>query len=246
MNGITYIPCNKSNYNVGRMGIDYIIVHYTANDGSALNNCIYFGRETGLNASAHYFVDSNSIYQSVLDLDTAWHCGNSWMNANSIGIEVVSAGEDFTAGEIENLSWLVQGLMAEYNVSPENVFRHYDTVDRAPAYTYTEDPYKLCPAPYINDIKWKALWYEITGQMVRRDTEMVCLFRPDGESCMVYYDGVFCHDLDNPDEMEAIKRMYRECNGKEIPCFEFGTPDEPWAHRFFDAISHGHGFLPHM
>ena len=53
------IPCNSTNYQTGRaQKIQFIVVHYTANDGdSARGNCVYFQRNPGLYASAHYFVD---------------------------------------------------------------------------------------------------------------------------------------------------------------------------------------------
>lgn len=94
---ITFKGCNPSNYRKGReFPINWICLHFTANNGdTAQNNADYFAREV-VEASAHYFVDPNEIYQSVKDSDTAWHCGrerggsyyNDCRNANSIGIEM--------------------------------------------------------------------------------------------------------------------------------------------------------------
>lgn len=78
------------------------------------------------------------------------------------------------------------------------------------------------------------------------DEDMQCLFQPDGEGYMVWYDGTNLHALDHPDEMEAIKTVYRECYGREIPCFTLGTEEAPWAHRFMDAVRHGAPEQPHM
>ena len=45
----------------------YIVVHYTGNVGdTAKNNAVYF-KYINRNASAHYFVDENEIYQVVED-----------------------------------------------------------------------------------------------------------------------------------------------------------------------------------
>lgn len=53
----------------------YIVVHYTGNTtDTAYNNTKYF-KSVNRNASAHYFVDDNYIYQCVLDKDKAWHVG---------------------------------------------------------------------------------------------------------------------------------------------------------------------------
>lgn len=75
--------------------------------------------------------------------------------------------------------------------------------------------------------------FGISGKEVR---PMECLIRPDGEGRMVYVCGCEYRSLDTPDEMEAIERCYRECNGTEIPKFEFGSPEAPWASRLFSAL----------
>ena len=66
---------------------------------------------------------------------------------------------------------------------------------------------------------------------------MHCIFRPNMEGYPMYYDGVNMHPLHNPDEAEAIKMVYRQTHGgKEIPIFELGTPEAPWATRFANAV----------
>ena len=93
-----FIACNMANYRAGRtQPVRYIVMHYTANNGdTAKNNCDYYHRVGGLQASAHYFVDEHGAMQSVREGDTAWHCGARayWhpecRNANSIGIEMCS------------------------------------------------------------------------------------------------------------------------------------------------------------
>ena len=106
-----------------------------------------------MGASAHYFVDdvTPEIYQSVAEGDTAWHAGDWQMNCRAIGIEVVSAGEDFSATEVEKLGWLVRKLMAKYGIGASGVIRHYDATG------------KLCPAPYVAASTWAALKARITG-----------------------------------------------------------------------------------
>lgn len=63
---------HQSNYNKGRKSsIQYIVVHYTANNGDrAESNGNYFA-QPNRNASAHYFVDESNVVQSVKDTDTA-------------------------------------------------------------------------------------------------------------------------------------------------------------------------------
>lgn len=151
-----FLQCNATNFTKGRGGnsVQWLVIHYTAGaktaDGAAEANCIYFGREANLGASAHYFVcDGYTIWQSVSESDTAWHAGNWAINQRSIGIEVCTAGA-FTEEEIERLTWLVQHLMAKYGIAADHVIRHYDANG------------KHCPAHYVDAARWKELHARIT------------------------------------------------------------------------------------
>lgn len=233
---VNFLQCNLANYQKGREEVEYIVVHYTGGLGGAEANAQYFAYNELYTSSAHFFIDNDSIWLSVPMEDTAWHCGNEWMNGHSIGIEVCSNGEDFTEKEIENLHELVCFLMEKFDVDKEHVIRHYDTVDYAPGYTL--DPHKHCPAPYIDNEKWFKLRDTICD-CESEDDCMQAIYRPDGKDYMVWYDGVNLHALCDPYEMEAVQKFYKAMTGKEIPVFEFGTEEAPWAHRFEDAVQHG-------
>ena len=158
---ILFKQCGSDHMTRGRSrAIDRIVVHFTATLASARNNATYFSRNEGQGASAHYFVDdiTPEIYQSVAEGDTAGHAGDWQMNCRAIGIEVVSAGEDFSATEVEKLGWLVRKLMAKYGIGASGVIRHYDVTG------------KLCPAPYVAASKWAALKAAITGGVVSGGT----------------------------------------------------------------------------
>lgn len=169
---IQTIQCNRRNYTPGRQGcgIGCIVVHYTAGDGTAKNNGDYFANHAGTWASAHYFVDSTTIVQSVADSDTAWAVGNWQANLRTLSVEVCSAGEDFTEGERERLRWLVRTLMARHGVDADHVIRHYDVYDRYRTLGgHWTDPRKSCPRPYApnggdpNGTKWRELHDYITS-----------------------------------------------------------------------------------
>ena len=145
---ILFKQCGSDHMTRGRSHvIDRIVVHFTATLASARNNATYFSRNEGQGASAHYFIDdiTPEIYQSVAEGDTAWHAGNWLMNCRSVGIEVLSAGEDYSEVEVGKLAWLVQTLMKRYSISEGGVTRHYDVTG------------KVCPAPYIAAGCWVAL-----------------------------------------------------------------------------------------
>lgn len=132
--------------------ISYLVIHWVGAVSSAKNNAIYF-KNNQLSSSAHYFVDEISIYQSVLDKDIAWHCGSAGTyyhptcrNANSIGIEMCLDKTNHVSDQtIANTAELVQKLMRQYNISENNVIRHYDVT------------HKQCPAPYVTQAKWDKL-----------------------------------------------------------------------------------------
>lgn len=134
--------------------IKYIVIHYTGNDGdTAYNNTKYFKTEYR-GASAHYFVDENSIWQCVLDEDVAWHCGTTGTyyhkecrNTNSIGIELCSRIKDgkyyIPEETLERAAELIHYLRQLYNIPMSNILRHYDVT------------HKKCPAPFVSD---KSQW----------------------------------------------------------------------------------------
>lgn len=115
--------------------VKYIVMHYTGNQtDTAKANANYFA--TGdRGASAHYFVDSSTIYQSVEDSNAAWHCGRNYgsnnlygkcTNKNSIGIEMCSSKDTITTATINNAVLLVRYLMERYGVPADHVVRHWD------------------------------------------------------------------------------------------------------------------------
>lgn len=151
---VEFRQCDQRNYTQGRRGnsVRKVVVHYTGTGASAHNNLLYFSRSRA-GASAHYFIGKDGdLRQSVPEKDTAWHAGNWTMNLQSVGIEVVSAGEDFTEAQIRTLAALVGELMSRYRLSPSDVIRHYDVTG------------KRCPAPYVDRAKWQTLHARITGQ----------------------------------------------------------------------------------
>lgn len=156
-----FIACNADNYRAGRtQPVRYIVMHYTANNGdTAKNNCDYYHRVGGLQASAHYFVDEHGTMQSVREGDTAWHCGveagrRYWhpecRNANSIGIEMCSRkradGSYYIKPEtVANAAALAKDIMQRYGIDTDHVLRHYDVTG------------KHCPMPWVDDpVQWDA------------------------------------------------------------------------------------------
>ena len=163
------ILCNRANYG-GLRGsrIKYIVYHYTANkNDTARDNGEYFSREI-VGASAHYFVDDDTIVRSVPEEYVAWHCGDriyhhdQCRNDNSIGIEICCKYENgeykFSPAALENAKKLGRQLMKKYNIPLENVLRHWDVT------------HKNCPAPFTG--KNKAAWETFKGGLIVYETIM--------------------------------------------------------------------------
>lgn len=157
MNIKTHIA-NKNNYGSSRQlsKIKFIVIHYTANDGDTdERNGEYFANNV-VKASAHYFVDDNSITQTVPDNYNAYHCGASvykhpqCRNANSLGIEICDTVKNGivypTVKTIENTLELTNYLMHKYAIPKENVIRHFDVTG------------KICPAYWCGSAEKDALW----------------------------------------------------------------------------------------
>ena len=161
-----FVSCDPSNYRAGRtQPVRYIVMHYTANNGdTAKNNCDYYHRVGGLQASAHYFCDEYGAMQSVREGDTAWHCGARayWhpecRNANSIGIEMCSRkradGSYYIKPEtVANAAALAKGIMQRYGIDTDHVLRHYDVTG------------KRCPMPWVDDpAQWTAFLATLTPE----------------------------------------------------------------------------------
>lgn len=135
----------------------YIVIHYTGNiNDSAKNNADYFGR-CNRNASAHYFVDDNGIYQVVEDYNASWHCGDGnnrygINNYNSIGIEMCGTDNgNISEKTIQNTLELTKYLMKKYNIDADHVVRHYDASR------------KNCPSAFSSN-NW-ARWWDFKNRL---------------------------------------------------------------------------------
>lgn len=155
------------NFNDRNTNPKYIVIHYVGAVSTAKNNADYF-YNAYRGASAHYFVDDNEIWQVVEDTDTAWAVGGSKYNnaggsmygiiknSNSLSIEMcvkrdANGNWYYEQATLDNAAALVQAKMAEYGISANNVYRHYDVTG------------KSCPANYLDDNSWGVLKAKLTN-----------------------------------------------------------------------------------
>lgn len=170
---------HRSNYGSKRSvsRIEYIVIHFTANDGdSDEGNANYFASPHNPKASAHYFVDDDSITQSVPDNYIAYSVGGAKYadcaktgggklygkanNANTINIEMCDSKRDgvIMAQEatIVNTILLVRKKMKQYNIDIDHVIRHFDVNG------------KHCPAYLMDEQAWAEFKARILGYRIGR------------------------------------------------------------------------------
>ncbi len=70
----------------------------------------------------------------------------------------------------------------------------------------------------------------------KEEDGMECIFQPNGEGYLVFYDGHECHPLTHPDEVTAIQMVHKAAKGRDIPMFALGSKEAPWAARFMEAV----------
>lgn len=181
---------HRSNYGKQRKTseITYIALHFTANDGDHdEGNADYFASPRDPKASAHYFVDDDSITQSVPDDYVAYSVGGSKYtdcaktgggklykiatNENTLNIEMCDTVKDGTVkaqeATIVNTILLVRKKMKEYNIDIDHVIRHFDVNG------------KHCPAYLMDEQAWAGFKARILGYRIGRTykTVVACYLR---------------------------------------------------------------------
>lgn len=154
----------KGNYGSYRSTskIQYLIIHFTANDGDTDESNAKYFKNRIVKASAHYFVDDDSVTQSVPDNYVAYAVGGSKYsdcrttgggtmygkitNNNSISVEMCdtlkNGKNDVSAKTLENTYALCKVLMKKYNIPITRVYRHFDVNG------------KHCPVYFMNNSEW--------------------------------------------------------------------------------------------
>ena len=232
-------------YSKGRQGhtIDKVIVHY--NDGNlSVEDCyrVWQSRE----ASAHYQVEeSGRIGQLVYDADTSWNCGKWVPNCESIGIEHANRSDGTISDAcLDAGAHLVAAICKKYGLGrPQwnvNVFPHcYFVSTSCPGEIYgsQKDAYISRAQSWYDKMTGASTTTTSTTDTMEDTMQFICNYNGQGQ--MVWYDGSRLHWLDEPDTMTSVQMAYKAATGRDIPVFDFGTPDAPWASRFAEAVYDG-------
>ncbi len=164
--------------------VQYVIVHYTSSGFERSLNSLTLG-----GVSSHYLIDETppTVYQLVDENRRAWHAGDSswqgrtWLNASSIGIELVHPGyTDTPAGrlwhpwdqpQIDNLILLLQDILRRHNLQPDRVIGHSDVAPQRKV-----DPGPLFPWQQLAEAG-VAVWPE-SRQVSRHQAQLAGMVPP--------------------------------------------------------------------
>ena len=130
---ITQMLCPTSKYNIKcpyNMTHEYITIHNTANDASAMSEISYMISNSN-EVSYHYAVDDTRAVQGIPLDRNAWHAGDGGIgtgNRKSIAIEICyskSGGSRFEQAE-KNAAYLTAVLLKERDWDISRIKKHQD------------------------------------------------------------------------------------------------------------------------
>jgi N-acetylmuramoyl-L-alanine amidase len=119
--------------------VQYIVLHYTSTDFARSMHLL-----TETDVSSHYLIGEAppTIYRLVDENRRAWHAGDSqwqgrtWLNASTIGIELVNQGfydtpkgrywQPFAPAQIDALIVLLKDIMQRHHLAPGSIVGHSD------------------------------------------------------------------------------------------------------------------------
>ena len=139
---LTINPYSRSGESQNR--IENIVVHWVGNAGSsAIANRNYFENLQNTHktyASSHYVIGlDGEIIRCIPEDEVAFHAGSYSMNRKSIGIEDCHPDWDgkFNENTYNSLVELCADICKRYELSVDNIIRHYDVTG------------KNCPKYYV-------------------------------------------------------------------------------------------------
>lgn len=237
---VSYINLSP-NYSEGRNHIiDRITPHYCGGDCSVEGLGEIFA-PTSRRASSNYGIGSDGrVGMYVEEHNRAWTSGSSYNDNRAVTIECANLAD----GSLTDECW--NGLVdlcvdiCQRNGIEKLVYTGDDSGNLTMHKWYDDTD---CPGPWLS-YKFDDLANEVNDVLQggkhssQTEDEMLCIIRANEGNTMYYVDGANVHPLAHPDEMKAIQEVYKIThNGNEIPCFDYGTPEAPWATRLFDALN---------
>ncbi len=210
---ITNVKCPTSKYNIKcpyEMKPEYITVHNTYNDASAMSEVSYM-LGNNLKTSFHVAVDDYRIVTGIPFNRNAWHAGDGRGKGNmkSIGIEICyskSGGKRFE--DAENLAAeYIAYLLKKYNWGIEKVKKHQDWSG------------KYCPHRTL-DLGWKRFLKKIENYLENKNDKNNKVVADKEENDMVIWKNgsttEMVYELSNLTKKIGSLSPREKCLGKKI------------------------------
>lgn len=205
--------------------------------GSASANCGFYegwlpnhNPESGF---AHAYVADDGVLMAEDLANKAWHCGSTYGNTYYLSIEICqSMGDEQVFKENEQkaldlaASWF---KLYGWGVNSDTVKVHRE-------FTATSCPHRS--DELHGDAKeyfMMELEKRLAGGKEGEDI-MRCFYSLEGGNAVFYFDGIKIHTLTHPDQITILNRIYKDCNGKDMPSYIFSDL-APWHIRLAQAIN---------
>lgn len=180
-----YIPMSlyplKATYS---MTPEYITIHNTANDASAINEIAFMTRNTAA-TSYHVAIDDKHVVQAIPFTRNGWHAGdgNGAGNRKSIGIEICYSklgGQKYADAETNAIDYIAH-LLKRYDWGIDRVKLHRDWSG------------KNCPHRIIDEARTTTVRDAIAKRLVELSTstppkEDVRMFKPSSATLRLAYE----------------------------------------------------------
>lgn len=197
---------------------------------------------------AHVYIASDGRLQASDFSNMAWHCANSYGNANYASWEVCQSEGDlnqFLKNEQAVLDDVAK-YMKQWGLTP-----NHDTVKLHQELSSTSCPRRSveihggtlesCRSYFITELNKR-----ITGQNTSTDDDtqnnteleddelMKFTYSIKGDGTKYYFDGTKVMALSDGDQLKIIRQVYKDIVGKDMKDYQW-TKETPWYVRFMQA-----------
>lgn len=201
--------------------VQYIVVHYTSTDLAHSLALLTQGE-----VSSHYLIGDSpaTVYRLVDENRRAWHAGDStwqgrtWLNASSIGIELVNQGyeqgpngavwQPYSEAQIDALITLLKDLVKRHDLPIDSIIGHSDIAPQRKV-----DPGPLFPWKRLADaglIRWPDA-AEVAAQRVGFERALPDALWFQQQLARVGFNLAFSGQFDEPTRtvLAAFQMKYR-------------------------------------
>lgn len=182
---------------------------------------------------AHAYVAEDDALIAEDLTNKAWHCGNSYGNANFLSVEICqSMGDEAIFRENEQKALdLVAEWFKFYGWTPDK-----NTVRIHKQFSFTACPHRSCELHGEGEACVEYFISELKKRLedVRGVGRMNCLYTVKDTGKAYWFDGRKVHYLTHPDQIAILNRIYKDCYGKDMPSYIFEN-GAPWHVRLIQA-----------